>query len=181
MTLSIHPARTDADFAALHGLRQRMALWDVAMSQADGDAAEDILTAYYAAGPAEMRAVFGRPGAGVFLARSGFNTIGSLGFSRHDASTAELQLFYVADESRGMGTGRALIAKVLARLTAQSYRRAVLETAHFMTAAIALYRASGFQTCTPFRPTPPGVTIPSVFMNRDLSPDAPLGGSRNRG
>ena len=48
---------------------------------------------------------------------------GTLGYSRFQDHTAEIQQFYVADEARGKSAGRALLTQVLARLTAAALDR----------------------------------------------------------
>jgi putative acetyltransferase len=62
-----------------------------------------------------------------------------------DADTAELKRMYVASTVRGTGLGRRLVAALEAEARALGARRLVLETGVRSTAALALYRATGFQ------------------------------------
>jgi GNAT superfamily N-acetyltransferase len=62
-----------------------------------------------------------------------------------DAETAELKRMYVSPLVRGKGIGRSLVAALEAEARALGVRRLVLETGVRQAAALALYRAAGFQ------------------------------------
>jgi putative acetyltransferase len=62
-----------------------------------------------------------------------------------DDRTAELKRMYVTRPVRGTGLGRRLVAALEAEARALGVRRLVLETGIRQTAALALYRATGFQ------------------------------------
>jgi GNAT superfamily N-acetyltransferase len=62
-----------------------------------------------------------------------------------DAETAELKRMYVSPLVRGKGIGRRLVAALEAEARALGVRRLVLETGVRQAAALALYRATGFQ------------------------------------
>jgi GNAT superfamily N-acetyltransferase len=61
-----------------------------------------------------------------------------------DAETAELKRMYVAPSVRGIGLGRRLVAALETEARSLGARRLVLETGVRQTAALALYRATGF-------------------------------------
>ncbi|MCI0362757.1 MAG: GNAT family N-acetyltransferase [Phycisphaerales bacterium] len=61
-----------------------------------------------------------------------------------DVRTAELKRMYVSPAMRGKGLGRSLVAALEAEARTLGVRRLVLETGPRQTAALALYRASGF-------------------------------------
>lgn len=65
---------------------------------------------------------------------------------RLDPETAELKRMYVSPALRGTGLGRRLVAALEAEALKLGVRRLVLETGTRQLAAIALYRATGFQT-----------------------------------
>lgn len=64
---------------------------------------------------------------------------------RLDADTGELKRMYVSPAARGLGLGRRLVEALEAEARALGLRRLVLETGTRQTAALALYRATGFQ------------------------------------
>ncbi len=62
-----------------------------------------------------------------------------------DPETAELKRMYVVPAVRGKGLGRRLVAALEDEARALGVRRVVLETGIRQGAALALYRATGFQ------------------------------------
>ena len=62
-----------------------------------------------------------------------------------DTETAELKRMYVDPSVRGRGLGRRLVAALETEAGALGARRLVLETGVRQTAALALYRATGFE------------------------------------
>ena len=86
------------------------------------------------------------PGRGAFLVvYSGETPVGCGAVRLLDAATAELKRMYVARDLRGQGLGRQLVAALEAEARALGVQRLILETGIRQAAAIALYRASGFQ------------------------------------
>ena len=108
----------------------------------------------------ELRAVYPEPGAnhfhvdpgevkdgrGAFLVvyRAG-TPVGCGAVRLLDGETGELKRMYLAPSVRGTGLGRRLIAALEAEARALGARRLVLETGVRQTAALALYRATGFR------------------------------------
>jgi GNAT superfamily N-acetyltransferase len=109
---------------------------------------------------AELGALYSEPGAnhfaldpeevsagrGVFFVayRDG-SPVGCGALRRLDAGTAELKRMYVAPLARGSGLGRRLVDALEAEARALGVRRLVLETGVRQAAALALYRATGFE------------------------------------
>jgi len=88
-----------------------------------------------------------------------------------DAETAELKRMYVSPNVRGRGLGRVLVSALEAEARALGVRRLVLETGIRQAAALALYRATGFQPIPLFgeyRLSPET----SVCLGKDLIDDA---------
>jgi GNAT superfamily N-acetyltransferase len=109
---------------------------------------------------AELSAVYPEPGAnhfrldpeevaggrGVFLVAYQAGTAVGCGALRLlDAETAELKRMYVSPSARGQGLGRRLVAALETEARALGVRRLVLETGIRQTAAVALYRSTGFR------------------------------------
>jgi GNAT superfamily N-acetyltransferase len=85
-------------------------------------------------------------GRGTFLvAYRGGAPIGCGALRLLDPNTAELKRMYVSPHARGQGLGRQLVAALEAEARALGIGRLVLETGVRQTAALALYRATGFQ------------------------------------
>ncbi len=108
----------------------------------------------------ELRGLYSEPGAthfrldpdevtdgrGIFLVayRDG-NPVACGALRLLDGETAELKRMYVAPAVRGKGLGRRLVTALEAEARALNVRRLVLETGVRQTAALALYRATGFR------------------------------------
>jgi GNAT superfamily N-acetyltransferase len=86
------------------------------------------------------------PGRGAFLiVRVDGRPVGCGALRRLDAETGELKRMYVDQTVRGLGLGRRLVAALEAEARALGMRRLVLETGTRQEAALALYRATGFE------------------------------------
>ena len=84
-------------------------------------------------------------GAFLVIERDG-TPVGCGAVRRIDSENAELKRMYVSPTLRGSGLGRRLVAALEAEARNLGVRRLVLETGTRQLAAIALYRATGFQT-----------------------------------
>lgn len=86
------------------------------------------------------------PGRGAFLVvYLDGAPVGCGAVRRLDEQTGELKRMYVAPAARGTGLGRRLVDALEAEARALGLRRLVLETGTRQHAAIALYRATGFE------------------------------------
>jgi len=65
-----------------------------------------------------------------------------------DEDTCELRKMYLLPQARGIGAGRALMARCLETARHLGFRHCYLETLHGMDAAMALYDRTGFQRLT---------------------------------
>lgn len=166
--IEVRPATSQSDFLQVSDLVVEMSHWDASMSHAAGYPSEAVYEAYYRDGAAALRARLTAPGTLMLIAREGDRFLGCLGFDCFDVETAEVQKFYVSPSARGRGVGSALVTSLIPGMLKAGYRAACLETATFMTDAIAIYRRAGFEICAPFRPPPPALNGLSVFLHRAL-------------
>ena len=106
-------------------------------------------------------------GAFLVIERDG-TPVGCGAVRRIDSETAELKRMYVSPDLRGSGLGRRLVAALEAEAEQLGVRRLVLETGTRQLAAIALYRATGFQPIPLYGEyeRSPGT---SVCMGKELS------------
>lgn len=149
--------------------------------------ADDASRALVEALNAELSAMYPEPGAnhfsldpdevsgrrGAFLVVWHHGTPVGCGAVRMlDAETGELKRMYVSPEVRGAGLGRRLVDALEAEARVLGARRLVLETGIRQHAAIALYRATGFEPIPLYGEytRSPGT---SVCLGKDLSPPGP--------
>ena len=85
------------------------------------------------------------PGRGLFVVvRLNGQPVGCGALRLIDPQTGELKRMYVAPSARGLGLGRQLVEALEAEARALGAKKLVLETGTRQTAALALYRATGF-------------------------------------
>ena len=76
-----------------------------------------------------------------------------------------MKRLYVQPSHRGTGLGVQLVDRVIAEARTAGYHSMLLDTLATMTAAIALYRRTGFRDVPPYYANPlPGV----VYLELDL-------------
>lgn len=96
---------------------------------------------------ADLRSVASRYGAtgGWFelLERAGA-LVGTIGLYAHSRAEIELRKMYLRPAVRGLGLGKALLARNLARARDAGFGAVTLETATVLEGAIGLYRRFGF-------------------------------------
>jgi DNA-binding MarR family transcriptional regulator/GNAT superfamily N-acetyltransferase len=92
-----------------------------------------------------------RPPHGVFLVvyRHG-EAVGCGGLKHQPGGWSDVKRMWVADDARGLGVGRRLLAELESRAPA----RIRLETSHHLTEAIALYGKAGYVEVAPFNDEP---------------------------
>lgn len=166
--MDITQADTHEDFAAFRGLLDEMAAWDAAETRACGFDPARLLADGYGDDALALRHAFTQPRTALFLARVEGAVAGCAGYSDQGNGTAEVEKVFVRPAFRGRGLGRALIAHTLDAIGAAGFRLIRLETATFMTDAIASYERFGFRRSPPFRPSLGGLGSLSVFMEREV-------------
>jgi len=95
-----------------------------------------------------MSRAYARPRCAYFVVERDGTALGGGGVApleHGDAATCELRKMYFLPALRGLGAGRALIARCLETARGLGFARCYLETLTGMDAAQALYLASGFR------------------------------------
>jgi GNAT superfamily N-acetyltransferase len=151
-----------------------------------GELGSEVSVALIGALNAELSEAYAEPGAthfrldpeevgggrGAFLVvYRGGTPVGCGALRLLDPETAELKRMYVRRELRGTGLGRRLVAALEAEARTLGVRRLVLETGVRQVAALALYRATGFQPIPLFgeyRQSP----ATSICLGKDLTGDS---------
>jgi putative acetyltransferase len=107
-----------------------------------------------------------QPGGEIVMAILGDRTIGCCALlpHAHDADTFEIGKMAVAEECRGSGIGRKLLAHVVARGWEIGAKRLYLETSTKLPNAIHLYESQGFTHLPPERIRPSPYTRSNVYM-----------------
>ncbi len=155
MTLATFQARSNADFAHLHGLLVEYELY-----------LPPALRHGAVPGQSELPAAYAAPSA-AFLAVADGAAIGCVAVKPLDATTAILLRLYVKQGNRGLGAGRALVTSALSFLREQRYARVVLETdKEQLNPAYRLYLSLGFSDCPPYTA---GHTDCATFMELFLT------------
>jgi putative acetyltransferase len=107
-----------------------------------------------------------RPEVTLLVARAGRRAAGCGAVVRRSGGYGEVKRMYVAEEARGQGIGRRLLAELEQVAQGQGLSWLGLETGIHQPAAIALYRGAGFREVEPFGQY---VHDPlSLFMRKDL-------------
>ena len=89
-------------------------------------------------------------GVTVFVARAETDALGVAALVDRGDGSGEIKRMFVRDSARGRGVARALLAAIDDAATARGIRILQLETGPDHVAALALYRASGFEVIPNF-------------------------------
>lgn len=88
------------------------------------------------------------PREGLWLARLGDRTVGSVALIEEDRGLGRLGDLVLLPDARGTGAGRRLVEIVLAAARAAGYERLQLFTFSDLRAAATLYRSVGFEVAS---------------------------------
>jgi GNAT superfamily N-acetyltransferase len=99
------------------------------------------------------------PCGDLLLAVEGGEPAGCVAIKPIDADCCEFKRFFVRPRFRGRGIGLALGRAIVDRARRIGYRRMRLDTLPSMTAALAVYRALGFQPVETTHQTPVKGTV----------------------
>jgi putative acetyltransferase len=102
--------------------------------------------------------------------RAGGAVLGVGALKRLDDEHAEIKSMHTAQEARGRGIARALVAHLVALARERGHRRVSLETGSgpAFAPARALYAGAGFAPCGPFAGY--GASPNSAYMTLELDP-----------
>jgi GNAT superfamily N-acetyltransferase len=151
MAVQIRAVVTDSDWRAARGLvEEYVGALDVDLSfQHISEELEHLSVEY---GPPRGAFVIAEDD-GALLGCVGLRPLGPTG-------VAEMKRLYTTPEARGLGIGRQLVEAIIDVARARGYRRLVLDTLPFMTAAQSLYGSLGFRPTTAYRFNPvPGASF----------------------
>lgn len=87
-----------------------------------------------------------KPGGHIFFAAVTGEIVGTTALIKVAPDTYELAKMGVSTKYRGLQIGQQLISHAIAHCRAEGSRRVVLESNSKLTAAIGLYKKTGFQT-----------------------------------
>lgn len=155
MSLTIEPARSAADLAAVRDL-----CWgyrDYLMQAGDGE--RRITETFYpepvyAALLDRLPEEHARPGGIILLARRDDEPVGCGMSHALDPDTSEIKRVFVTETARGTGAGRALCEALIAQARADGFARIRLDTSRGFVAARRLYDRLGFHERGPYQPVP---------------------------
>ncbi|MGD9979349.1 MAG: GNAT family N-acetyltransferase [Hyphomonadaceae bacterium] len=109
-----------------------------------------------------------QPDTTLFVARDANGaTLGMGALRRHANGVGEVKRMFVRPEARGLGVGRAILARIEELARQESLTRIVLETGSNFDDAKRVYERGGFETCEPVLDYPPSAW--TAFYAKSLS------------
>ncbi|MGO7670854.1 GNAT family N-acetyltransferase [Rhizobium ruizarguesonis] len=166
--ISVSRANCAEDFEIAADFCRAFGAWDAAEAQAYGVSPETVLALFHSDTSDSLVEKYSSADATMVLARWQSAPAGCIAFGPFDATTAEIQKFYVDPTFRGKGIGDALMRTILSEVAKGRWNRLVLRTTVYMKNAIAVYESFGFTRCPPFRPIPQSIRHTEVFMSRPI-------------
>lgn len=108
----------------------------------------------FAAELSGLPGAYAPPRGRLLLALSGTSPVGCVALRAVDGSRCEMKRLFVRSDARGLGAGRALVARVMDEARTIGYEEVVLDTLPTMTNAQQLYQVLGFRDIPPYRANP---------------------------
>jgi ribosomal protein S18 acetylase RimI-like enzyme len=115
-----------------------------------------------------LAASYGPPHGRVLLARHEGEICGCGAYHKLTDEICEMKRLFVPVQFRGRGYGRTLCEALLESAKEDQFKLMRLDTACFLTEAIAMYESLGFRRCAPYNAHPDYVMPHIVFMERPL-------------
>lgn len=170
MSATITPATTPEDFAAFADLFRQYVDWCRARYSSDAWFVDNVFG--HQAVAAELSDLSGKyslPAGRAFLARHGSQTVACGAYRWRGPGVVEMKRLFVTDGHKGKGYGRQMCQALIDAAAADGGRLILLDTAHLLHEAIALYESMGFMRRTPYNDYPPEVMRYIIFMERPLA------------
>ncbi|MBF9036584.1 GNAT family N-acetyltransferase [Rhodobacterales bacterium HKCCE2091] len=167
--IAVRPAVSEAD---LDDVRRLCRDYRAALVAATRDRPE-IAETYYAAGEfetllADLPNRHAPPDGAIWLGTVAGAPRGCGMIHHVGPATCEIKRVFVADDARGTGLGKAIVAHAMAEARARGYARMVLDTMRPLVPAARLYERLGFAPCPPFYEVDPEFANYILFYGRDL-------------
>jgi GNAT superfamily N-acetyltransferase len=159
---------SEAEWQHADVLIGEMKEWDVVECRALGFSREEVVSTFYCAGRAEIRAESVPPDGCFLLALEDDEPLGCAAFHRLCATACELYDVYVRPAARGRRIATLMVEHLLRGARAAGYQTMCLETATFMVHAHKVYRSHGFHSCQPYREIPAKWDPITLWMECDL-------------
>jgi len=95
---------------------------------------------------------------------------GTISLRKIREDTGEIKRMYVKPKFRGKKLGNLLIEEVIEISHENEFSKLYLDTAHFMSSAISLYKKYGFEETTSYPESvlPKGLLDKMIFMMKEL-------------
>lgn len=127
--------------------------------------AEYLLLQNYDDELAHLEQKYGLPKGRLYLLFCNGDVAGCIGLKQLDGDSCELKRLYIKPAFRGMHLSDLLVKQIISDAKEIGYKRILLDTLPFLTAAIALYKKHGFQEISKYNDSPMGN---AVYMQLDL-------------
>ena len=149
---------TDADPDAPQALACLRAYYDLLLDNIVG------LTPQMLTLPLPEAASYRAPEGAFLIAWAGEAAIGCVSFRALATDTAEVKRLWVAPAARGLGLARRLMQDIESRARCLGFALLKLDSNSGLTAAISLYRATGWADCAPYTGFPA-----DIWMSKPLA------------